>query len=115
MADDQPLTLRTLQDAWRAAALLPWQRQELQQTEAGIACLRRLDQADVAVCRMHDLGDPLLLGVRHFTTQRFGGCDAPVLGRVVDWLVAEHGLTRQQAKDSRGATGRRRDAYKAGC
>jgi hypothetical protein len=58
---------------------------------------KRLSQASAAVYAAQDTGNPALLGVRHFVTQRWGSFDLNGLSRVVDWLVAEHGLTVEQA------------------
>jgi hypothetical protein len=69
----------------------------LQETTQGYDYWRRLSQAHVAVCQAHDAGDALLIGVRHFVAQGWGSFDLHALNRVADWLVAEHGLTREQA------------------
>jgi hypothetical protein len=98
MSSDQPLTLRTLKDAFQAAGLRPARVQLLQQTAEGYDYWRRLSRAYVAVCREYDAGGSLLICVRHFVTQRWGSCDLIALSRVIDWLVAEHELTPEQAE-----------------
>jgi hypothetical protein len=45
-----------------------------------------------------DTNDPVLIGVRHHVRERFGGYNLPALGQIMDWLIAEHGLTPDQAE-----------------
>ena len=72
--------------------------QMLQETSQGYDYWRRLSRAHAAMCQAHDAGDTVLTGVRHFVTQRWGGFDQQALHRLADWLVAEHGLTREEAE-----------------
>jgi hypothetical protein len=95
---DQPLTLKILKDHLRFAD--PAIREVLQRhpSSQGNEYLKCLSQADVAVCAAHDAGDSVLIGVRHFVAQHWGKCDLPAIKRAQDWLVAEHGLTRDQSE-----------------
>jgi hypothetical protein len=90
-----PLTLQTLRDELTEAGLHPSQRQTLQEHSPDF--YRRLTRAAYAVAAAADAGDPLLLGARHHIRERFGAFDPAALGRVVDWLVAEHDLSADQA------------------
>jgi predicted transcriptional regulator len=93
------LTLRSLRDQLRLLALHPSNISLLQNSSPeGYVLWKHLSRADVAVCQAQDAHDPTLIGVRHYVTQRFGGCDLNALGRVVDWLVAEHGMTADEAE-----------------
>jgi hypothetical protein len=77
----------------------PAQGQLLQENPEGYAYWKRLSQANVAVCQALDAGDPVLIGVRHWVAERWGSYDLPALNRAVEWLVADYGMTLQQAEN----------------
>jgi hypothetical protein len=96
MSDTAPLTLQTLQDDLKESMLLPQQRVALQTYDCGF--YRRLTQAATVVAAAQDAHYPIYLGVRHYIRERFGAFDLAALERVVDWLVAVHGLSASQAE-----------------
>jgi hypothetical protein len=68
-------------------------------SQANCRYWKLLVQASAAVCAAQDAGDPTLLGVRYYVAERWGECNLDGLARAVDWLVAVHGLTKEQAED----------------
>jgi hypothetical protein len=72
---------------------------QLQHSSAqGYELWKRLSRAHVAVCAALDAKDRVLLGTRHYVRQQFGGWDKAAMNWVVDWLVAEHSLTPEEAE-----------------
>jgi hypothetical protein len=94
---DIPLTLKTLKDGLRLDTLSSREIATLQSTPQGYEYWRQLSTANVAFCAALCANDPILIGVRHYINERFGGFDLQALVRVSDWLIAEHELTRERA------------------
>jgi hypothetical protein len=95
---DDFLTLRALKDSLLLADQPPQAIQLLQESQEGYAFWRRLSQANIAICSARDAADPVLITVEHYIADRFGSCDLRALNRVVNWLVAEYRLTKDQAE-----------------
>jgi hypothetical protein len=70
---------------------------QLQATPEGYRYWRQLSDASVLICRAHDAGDPVLAGIHYCFRERWDGLDRATVDHAVNWLVAEHGLTREQA------------------
>lgn len=100
VADDAPaLTLSTYRDHLLLVGMHPAQIQLLQQSPEGYDYWRQLSSAHLAVCIALDAHDPAIVALRHHLAERFGAADLPGLHRLIGWLTAERGMSKEQAEN----------------